>query len=222
MDMDIKDYIDQKLLIFTTKDDVEKLRQEMRVTLIKFKEETKNQINELLNEIRSSLKALDLKMILEEIRKGSEKWQKEINSDLKTTLNEMNSYILHLEKDRGSLIEQFGKEVDSRFQIIKMEIINSIKNEINSIRDEEKEFLSSPTKLVEPLMNDLRKETEERQIQLKNISGDIKIFYEKINKCINDLRNDIGSMIKISYRDFEKRLEALEERIRAIEKIVFP
>lgn len=222
MDKDVRDYLDQRLLIFTTKDDVEKLRQEMRANLLRFKEETKNQINESLNEIKSGLKDLDLKMILEEMGKGFEKWQRDINLNLRSKLDEMDNNILQLEKDRANIIEQFHKEIDPRFERIKTEIIDIIKDEVTLFVKSIKDELSSNTKSTEPLMRDVRKEIEYAQDQVKRISDEIKTFYDNIVNAVKDMRNDISSMLKISYRDFEKRLEELEQRIKAIEKIVFP
>jgi hypothetical protein len=37
-----------------------------------------------------------------------------------------------------------------------------------------------------------------------------------------DAKEELGSMMKFSYADLEKRLNALEARIKALEKMVFP
>jgi hypothetical protein len=36
------------------------------------------------------------------------------------------------------------------------------------------------------------------------------------------VKEELGSMIKFSYADLEKKLNALEARIKALEKMVFP
>jgi hypothetical protein len=37
-----------------------------------------------------------------------------------------------------------------------------------------------------------------------------------------DVKEELGSMIKFSYADLEKRFNTLEARIKALEKMVFP
>jgi hypothetical protein len=37
-----------------------------------------------------------------------------------------------------------------------------------------------------------------------------------------EVKEELGSMIKFSYADLEKKFSALEARIKALEKMVFP
>jgi hypothetical protein len=37
-----------------------------------------------------------------------------------------------------------------------------------------------------------------------------------------DVKEELGSMMRFSYADLEKRFNALEARIKALEKMVFP
>jgi polyhydroxyalkanoate synthesis regulator phasin len=44
----------------------------------------------------------------------------------------------------------------------------------------------------------------------------------KIKEGFTEVKEELGSMIKFSYADLEKRINALEARIKALEKMVFP
>jgi len=45
---------------------------------------------------------------------------------------------------------------------------------------------------------------------------------EKIKEGFNEVKEELGSMIKFSYADLEKRFGTLEARLKALEKLVLP
>jgi hypothetical protein len=44
----------------------------------------------------------------------------------------------------------------------------------------------------------------------------------KIKEGFMEVKEELGSMIKFSYADLEKRFNALEARVKALEKMVLP
>ena len=49
-------------------------------------------------------------------------------------------------------------------------------------------------------------------------TGDLK---EKMRENLTEVKEELGSMIKFSYADLEKKIAALEARIKALEKMTF-
>jgi len=50
----------------------------------------------------------------------------------------------------------------------------------------------------------------------------VLVLNEKIGEGFIQVKGELGSMIKFSFADLEKKLNALEARIKALEKMVFP
>jgi chromosome segregation ATPase len=58
--------------------------------------------------------------------------------------------------------------------------------------------------------------------EIKKMAEEVKVLNEKIKEGFIEVKDELGSMIKFSYADLEKKLNALEARIKALEKMVFP
>jgi hypothetical protein len=58
MDKEMKEYFEQKFLVFATKDDIQKVRQESKANLRQLKEEDRDQIVEWRQEIKSDFEQL--------------------------------------------------------------------------------------------------------------------------------------------------------------------
>src|SRR4030065_1591120 len=76
MDQEIKDYLERKLTLLATKDDIEKIRRETNANFRKLKEENKNQATEWRQEIKGDLeqltksKGLEPDLIQETMKEG--------------------------------------------------------------------------------------------------------------------------------------------------------
>jgi len=225
MDREIKDYFEQKFLVFTTKDDIEKLRQEMKANLLKFKEEVKNHILDSINETKRMVETSELKRKLEEVREDFKGWQKDIELNLNSAISESSFAISKIEKEKESLVKQFQEEVEPRFKTLKDEIIDSLNMvnlKLHSYIEEGQENAFKSIKALEPQINELKKDIESIKNQTNKVIGEIGTFYDKMIRELKEMKDEVGYMVKLSYRDFERRLEALEQRVKAIEKIVFP
>jgi hypothetical protein len=54
------------------------------------------------------------------------------------------------------------------------------------------------------------------------VSEEIGLLKERIKEGFGEVREELGSMIKFSYADLERRFSALEARVKALEKMVLP
>ena len=57
---------------------------------------------------------------------------------------------------------------------------------------------------------------------IKQVTEEIASIKEKMREGFIDVKEELGSMMRFSYADLEKRFNALEARIKALEKMVFP
>jgi predicted nucleic acid-binding Zn-ribbon protein len=57
---------------------------------------------------------------------------------------------------------------------------------------------------------------------IKQVEEEIASIREKMKEGFIDIKEELGSMMKFSFADLEKKLNALETRIKALEKMVFP
>jgi predicted nucleic acid-binding Zn-ribbon protein len=57
---------------------------------------------------------------------------------------------------------------------------------------------------------------------IKEVTEEITFIKEKMKDGFVEVQTELGSMIRFSYADLERRFNALEARIKALEKMVFP
>lgn len=130
----------------------------------------------------------------EDIERNMIDLRQEISSDLQMVKKETNDAIL-----------QSGQELNSKIQLIREEGLSSIFQTGDAIKSDISLF---------------REELEGLNEEMKKIMGEIGTFHEKIRVGFAEVKEDLGSMIKLSYGDLERRLEALEARVKALEKLV--
>ena len=58
--------------------------------------------------------------------------------------------------------------------------------------------------------------------QMKKIDENMVSLEEKIREGFTGVKDELGSMIKFSYSDLEKKMAALEARVKTLEKMVLP
>jgi len=168
MDKETKEYLDRRLLVLATKDDVEKLRQETKVNFRQLKEENKSNMIE---------------------------WRQEIKTD----------------------IDQLRKENNEAVDPIREEIKEGIQRMIT----ENQSALDQLKQTIELFLPPLR-EVERFEERLRPIAEEVAELNGKVKEGFTEVKEELGSMIKFSYADIEKKIHALEARIKALEKMVFP
>jgi chaperonin cofactor prefoldin len=58
--------------------------------------------------------------------------------------------------------------------------------------------------------------------QMRRLTEEMTTLTGTIRGGFKEIKEELGAMIKFSSADLEKKINALETRIKALEKIVFP
>jgi exonuclease VII large subunit len=191
MDVEIKEYLERILLGLTTKEDLEKLRQETKSNFRQLKEENKNQILEWRQEVKADF---------EQLKKGGTGETDPIRKELRDGIQE-------LKVATQSALDQSVQKLETLLQDIKEE------REIHpaNVREGASMDLSGLKDGMEGLRDGIKEVTEE-----------VLFVKEKMKDGFVEVQAELGSMIRFSYADLERRFNALEARIKALEKMVFP
>ena len=191
MDEEIKEYLDRKLLGLTSKEDLEKLRQEMKSSFRQLRDENKNQVLESRQEVKADFEKLskegkvDIDPVRKEFGEEIERLRAEVKSALDQSFQKLDFFLQQIREERGTLLAYAGAEVRTDF--------DGMKNRMEGLRE-----------------------------GIKQVAEEITSIKEKMKEGFVDVKEELGSMMKFSFADLEKRLNALEARIKALEKMVFP
>jgi len=180
MDQEIKDYLERKLTLLATKDDIEKIRQETNANFRKLKEENKSQATEWRQEIKADM----------------EKITPTSSIEIGPIREEMKEWVRKIEDGTQFALSQFRQAMDSSLQRMK--------------------------EAGDAHATHSREGIDKFQDQMKKIEGNILTLEEKIREGFAGVKDELGSMIKFSYSDLEKKLAALEARVKTLEKVVLP
>ena len=161
----MREYLDQKLLVLATKDDVEKLRQESKANL--------RQLREQINPIQ------------EEMKRELQKFREEILSVLDQSNRALDLSVQRINEEGAAQVIQWREEFKA---------------------------------VIEPL----REEVYRLKQQVKQVGEEFAALDGKIKEGFTEVKEELGSMIKFSYADLEKRFNALEARVKSLEKMVLP
>jgi uncharacterized protein YdhG (YjbR/CyaY superfamily) len=191
MDQEVKDYLDRRLTLLATKDDIEKIRQETNANFRKLKEENKTQATEWKQEIKGDLeqltksKGLEPDLIQETMKEG----------------------LMKIRVETQSTIDQLRQTMESSLQRLKET------GEVQAFRSKEE---------TKSAVDQLKEGMEKFQGQMKKIGEEMLSLDQEIREGFTGVKDELGSMIKFSYSDLEKKLAALEARVKTLEKMVLP
>jgi len=191
MDQEIKDYLERKLTVLATKDDIEKIRQETNANFRKLKEENKTQATEWTQEIKGDLeqltksKGLEPDLIQETMKEG----------------------LMKIRVESQSAIDQLKQTMDSSLQRLKET------GEVQAFRSKEE---------TKSAMDQFKEGVEKFQGQMKKIGEEMVSLNQEVREGLTGVKDELGSMIKFSYSDLEKKLTELEVRVKSLEKMVLP
>lgn len=205
MDKTLMEWMEQGLLVFSKKEDVEKLRQEILSHFFKLREENQAFTIRVIKEIKEELEKL--------------------NKDLRSQFLE--SYETQTERKIMELSHSFHQEMVRGLQFTTGELekgLDRLRKDIDSNIQKLKEE-PSPQKAYsnEELgvhFQGIREGMENLHDQMKRIGDEMATFREKLKEGFEGIKEELGSMIRFSYADLEKRLNALEARVNALEKLV--
>jgi len=207
MDKEWKELLEQKFLIFSKREDIERLRQEVLSQFFKLREEHRDSILQWLKEMKEAIEKLK-----EEWR--SPNWEsaiKGIGKEIEEISNRLNQEIRRelqwVKEGLESTSEHLKEEVASNLQRIKEESLSQISSSAEETRMNLRE------------VRETLKTVEER---LNRIAEERAMVSEKLKEGFEAVKEELGAMIRFSYGDLERRLNALEARVKALEKIVLP
>jgi hypothetical protein len=191
MEQETKEYLERLMLGLTTKDDLEKLRQETKANFRQLKEESKNQILEWKQEVKADL---------EQMRKGEMGQTDPMQKEFKNGMQQ-------LKVETQSALEQSFQKIETLLQEIK-----------------EEGQTASPDARQGPgiEVSGLKDGIESLREGIKEVTEEILYVKEKMKDGFVEVQTELGSMMRFSYADLERKLNALEARIKALEKMVFP
>ena len=150
---------------------------------------------------------VDLGPIQEEIKQRLEKSQMETQSSLDQSTRIVESSLHKIGEEVKIGFDQSKQEMDSSLQLIKEGEISKIANLIHETKSDFDELKAG----IDGLREEIKKTAEE-----------IVRLNKNIGEGFVEVKEELGSMIKFSYADLEKKFSALEARIKALEKMVFP
>jgi len=191
MDQEIKDYLERKLTVLATKDDIEKIRQETNANFRKLKEENKTQATEWTQEIKGDLeqltksKGLEPDLIQETMKEG----------------------LMKIRVESQSAVDQLKQTIESSLQRLKET------GEVQAFRSKEE---------TKSAMDQFKEAVEKSQSQMKKIGEEMVSLNQEVREGLTGVKDELGSMIKFSYSDLEKKLTELEVRVKSLEKMVLP
>jgi hypothetical protein len=204
MDQETKDYLDRKLCVVVKKEDIEKLRQETKATVRQFREENRTQLLEGIQGIKSDL----------------ERWLREERETLISIQAEV--------KEKRPLLDQWSQDLASSLQQLKTEIhlmLDQSKQEmerhVGRILEEEASQRALSREQWKGEVQRMDRAGEGFREEMKRMGNETSSLHERIKEEFTEIKEELGSMMRFSFADLEKKIIALEARIKALEKMVF-
>lgn len=213
MDKDTLDYLDQKWFSLATKEDLEKVRQEMKSNFRQLKEENRAQTLEWGQDLKTGFEQfikeskVDVAPFIAVMEEGLERLRTETQSSLEQT-NQKLEFSLH----------QSGEKAEAAFGQSSRET----RDLLQSMREEEKKIFENEAEETRKEMDQLKGGVERMDERINQLMEGLTAISGKIGDRFRETREELGAMIKFSSADLEKKINALEARIKALEKIVFP
>ncbi len=209
MDQKTKEYFDRSLIGLTAKEDLEKLRQEMKSNFRQLKEESKNQILEWRKEVKAAIDSIigESRVEIGPIRQEIDHRLQKAETQIQSVLSGANEFVT-------SLLQRFNEEVRADINRSTQELGSTLRmirdDGLKNVSDLRREMGSDGNR-----MEGLREE-------VKKITDEVAALDQKIKIAFSEAKEELGAMMRFSYADFEKRLATLEARIKSLEKMVLP
>lgn len=226
---------EQSLLVFAKKDDVERMRQETSANFRKLKEENKDLILGWIGEIKAEIEKsrrevkVEIDPIREDMKEEVKRLELKIQSILFQSIQSIESSLQKMKEETNSSIHQSKQEIGSNLQTMREEtnatILQSRQEMVSSlqlIREEGGANLTQSQEETRVQLDRLGEKVGDLSHQIRKTIEEIMALNEKSKAGFNEVKEELGSMIKLSYADLERRFSTLEARIKALEKLVLP
>jgi chaperonin cofactor prefoldin len=235
MDKELMELFEQKLFIFAKRDDVERLRQETGANFRKLVEENKGLILGWVEGIRAEIEGLKKEVktgidpLREDIGEELKKLEGKLRSALTESIQPIESSFRTIREEAGSSMNRAVEELGSGLRAIREETNSAIvrsreemASNLQSIKEEGRATLLQSKEEGKAEWERLGEGVENLNGQVMKTMEEIASLNEKIKAGFNEVKEELGSMIKFSYADLEKRFTTLEARVKALEKLVLP
>ncbi len=212
MDQETKDYLDRRLLALTKKEDVEKLRQESKSGFRQLKDETRAQIVEAIQDLKGDL----------------EKKAKEEKEERDSIRSELGRMLEKWSEGTRPLFDQWNQDLAASLRQLKEEIASAsarleseMERNLQRVREGQETEKSRSREEWKAEVDRLGSGLEEIRDQIRQISEESSSLHGKTQEGMAEMKEELGAMLKFSFADLEKKIAALEARIKALEKMVF-
>ncbi len=174
---------------------------------------TREDVEKLRQETKSNFRQLK-----EENKNQVLEWRQEVKAELE-----------QLKKDDAGETGPVQKELREGVQELKVEIQTALNQSVRKLESlfqdlkEERETPSSDARETASIdVSGLKDGIEGLRKGIKEVTEEILLIKEKMKDGFVEVQTELGSMIRFSYADLERKFSALEARIKALEKMVFP
>jgi len=179
---------------------------------------------------------LDRKFLGSATRDDIEKLRQETKVNFRQVKEENRGQILEWRRQVEENLEQLKKECKVEIDPIREEIkegLEKIRAETQSAIYQSNQVLTSSfqqvseegiahvSRIGQETKAGLDRLREELEI-LHQVTEEIALLKEKIREGVTEVKDELGALMRFSYADLEKKINTLESRIKALEKMVFP
>lgn len=207
MDKEWKELLEQKFLIFSKREDIERLRQEILSHFFKFREDYRDSILRWLRETKEAIEKI------REEGRGS-KWESTLEG-IEKHVKEISDRLNHeIPRD----LQAMGKGLEQVWEQLK----GDLESHLQRIREESLSQFSSSSEETQRNLAEIRDTLKNLNERVRRIEEERTLLSERLKEGFEGIKEELGSMIRFSYGDLERRLNALEMRVKALEKMVLP
>jgi uncharacterized protein YdhG (YjbR/CyaY superfamily) len=174
---------------------------------------TKEDLEKLRQETKSNFRQLK-----EENKNQILEWKQEVKADLEQSRKGEMGETDPIRKEFRDGIQELKVETQSALD----RSIQKIETLLQDIKEEGETPSSDARQGVSIDVSGLKDGIESLREGIKEVTEEILYIKEKIKDGFVEVQTELGSMIRFSYADLERKFSALEARIKALEKMVFP
>lgn len=207
MDKEWKELLEQKFLIFSKREDIERLRQEILSHFFKFREDYRDSILRWLRETKEAIEKI------REEGRGS-KWE--------STLEGIEKHVKEISDRLNHEIPRDLQAMGKGFEQVWEQLKGDLESHLQRIREESLSQFSSSSEETQRNLAEIRDTLKNLNERVRRIEEERTLLSERLKEGFEGIKEELGSMIRFSYGDLERRLNALEMRVKALEKMVLP
>jgi len=215
MDQETKEYLDQKHVSLTRKEDMEKLRQEMKATFRQWRGENQSDLLESKKEIKAHLEELG-----KEWKAEAEAIGKAWTEGMQRLRQETQSMISQSDHARELSFHGVQEDIKTILGQVKQDLISNLQLTREGGKEDLKASLASSRRETKADLDGLDARLTKLQEQTQKAAEEFGPLGERVQAGLMEVKDELSSMIKFSFAELERRLNALEARIKVLEKIV--